>query len=210
MTGLHDATTTLAAHEAAAETCQRILQAAEAVFLEHGFHATTMDMIARQAGCAKKTIYKLFSSKETLFGTLLHRVRSRVRSIELVPDCPPEETLQAFLLAMGKVILDDSSVALTRMAIAEGGRSLMMPPFGPVERSRSPQLRLESYLARLQATGAYDFGPLDQATRLLIGMALGAFHHEILLGLIPEVDEDALTRRVARAVRIFLKGCSRA
>ena len=77
------------------------------------------------------------------------------------------------------------------------------------EHTTSPQLRLEAYLAELRATGAYDFGPVQQATRLLIGMALGAFHHAILLGLVPEVSEQALVDRVARAVQIFLRGCAR-
>ena len=44
-----------------------IMQAAKALFLEHGFGAVSMDQIARQAGVSKATVYAHFTSKEKLF-----------------------------------------------------------------------------------------------------------------------------------------------
>lgn len=45
---------------------ERILQTASQMFLTQGFKNTTMDDIAREMGISKKTLYKLFKTKEDL------------------------------------------------------------------------------------------------------------------------------------------------
>lgn len=49
------------------EVRQRILQAARAEFLEHGYDATTMSQIAKQAGCTPAMVTYYFDSKQLLF-----------------------------------------------------------------------------------------------------------------------------------------------
>ena len=184
----------------------RILAAAEAAFVAQGFHATTMDAIARAAHCSKKTVYKLFESKEELFTTLLGALRSEVEALSVPAGADPEEALRSFLVAMAGVVLRDRSVILMRIAMAEAGH---IPPAGPGPRgaeSDVARLGLERYLAALAQRGTHDFGPPHEAARMLIGMALGAFHHELLSGLKAEVPEADLRARIARSVRIFLHG----
>jgi len=50
-----------------------ILQVAEEMLAEKGFHDTSMDEIAQRVGIAKGTIYLHFGSKEDLIFTLLKR-----------------------------------------------------------------------------------------------------------------------------------------
>ena len=45
---------------------------------EHGFHATPMSMIAKQAGVAAGTIYNYFPSKEVLINQLYAEIRQKV------------------------------------------------------------------------------------------------------------------------------------
>lgn len=56
-----------------ARTEQAILQAAEDLFLERGFHGVTIDQIAAEADVAVGSIYLHFSSKEGLYLALLER-----------------------------------------------------------------------------------------------------------------------------------------
>ncbi len=49
----------------------RIRRAALDLFLEHGFHGTSMRLIARRAGVALAAIYNHYASKEALFVDLL-------------------------------------------------------------------------------------------------------------------------------------------
>lgn len=44
-----------------------ILEAAEALFLQHGFEGVSMDQIAAAAGVSKLTVYSHFGDKDTLF-----------------------------------------------------------------------------------------------------------------------------------------------
>jgi len=58
----------------------QLMAAAEDLFLDRGFVATTMSDIARAAGMSKKTLYKLFESKTELFRAMLLRgLPDRVR-----------------------------------------------------------------------------------------------------------------------------------
>ncbi|MCR0982833.1 TetR/AcrR family transcriptional regulator [Roseomonas populi] len=184
----------------------RIMAAAEAAFVAQGFRLTTMDIVARGAGCSKKTLYKLFKSKEELFQELLARSRREFERLPVAVGAAPEEALEAFLLGLAAVILRDSHIALMRIAVAEAGQ-LPRPLCGPAGEPEIARLTLDDYLAGLCRTGDYDMPDPTEAARMLIGMALGAFHHELLAGLEARVPEDALTRRIQASVRIFLRGC---
>jgi AcrR family transcriptional regulator len=52
------------------EAKKRILQKAMRLFAENGYHATTMDGIAKAVGVSKGALYLYFDSKETLFAEL--------------------------------------------------------------------------------------------------------------------------------------------
>ena len=73
--------------EQARRTRARITDAARALFLEHGFAATTIAAVAAQAGVAPETVYAIYRNKP---GLLEGVVRSAV-----FRDGEPEEVLQA-------------------------------------------------------------------------------------------------------------------
>jgi AcrR family transcriptional regulator len=50
-----------------------IIDAASRLFLEHGYAATSMDVVAQQAGVSKATVYALFESKDNLFAAMIER-----------------------------------------------------------------------------------------------------------------------------------------
>lgn len=49
----------------------QIIEAAKALFIEHGYPATTLEAIAAAADTSLPTLYRLFSSKRTLLKTVL-------------------------------------------------------------------------------------------------------------------------------------------
>ncbi len=73
--------------EKKAQTRQRLLDAAWAVFTERGFLAPTLDDIAEAAGLTKGAVYSNFDSKEELFLALLagDRERSYAPQEDLAP-----------------------------------------------------------------------------------------------------------------------------
>lgn len=188
---------------------RRLLDAARQAFVDHGYHATTMDRIAQSVGCSKKTVYKLFASKDDLFRAVMGRQRDDVIQIRPDPSLAPEDSLRDFLLRFADTILSDHSIALMRIAMAEAGRTALLGEDWCVNRPDAPRFALETYLEDLAGHAPYDFEPTLDAARMLIGMALGAVHHELMTGLEPRLPRATLKARIGRAVRIFLRGCRR-
>jgi AcrR family transcriptional regulator len=80
----------------------RILDAAQALFLRYGVKRTAIAAAAREAGIAKGTVYLYYDSKESLFRALAARLandaRARIASALLGPG-PAEERLAQALNA---------------------------------------------------------------------------------------------------------------
>jgi AcrR family transcriptional regulator len=60
-------------------TRQRLLEAAEAVFAEHGYHDASIVKLTEAAGVGQGTFYLYFSSKQEVFDELVRDLNRRVR-----------------------------------------------------------------------------------------------------------------------------------
>ena len=76
-----------------------ILEVAQAVLMEKGYHETSMDEIAAEVGISKGTLYSHFASKEELVQKLLE---NKLRSLRDVAEqiAQRDETAEARLTAM--------------------------------------------------------------------------------------------------------------
>jgi AcrR family transcriptional regulator len=187
----------------------RIFSAAEAAFTADGFHVATMDAIARRAGCSKKTIYKLFASKEELFFGLLDRSKTVVCQVRIDRAKEPEAALVEFLEECSRSLLSSDSITLLRMMMAEYTHSPALLEAAEGRGAGSARLALEGYLEELERSGRHEIGDPQQAARMLMGMALGAFHHELLIGVSASFPPEVVRERIVRAVRIYLRGTTR-
>jgi AcrR family transcriptional regulator len=66
--------------ESAALTRHRLLEAAQRVFFERGFHGTSLEAVAEEAGLTKGAVYSRFASKADLF--LAYQEERNERTIE--------------------------------------------------------------------------------------------------------------------------------
>src|SRR5436853_2210085 len=65
------------------DTRRRLLDAARRVFLRRGFHATSLDLVADEAGFSKGAVYSQFASKADLFLALVdERFTQRITEME--------------------------------------------------------------------------------------------------------------------------------
>jgi len=189
---------------------ERLLSAAETVFLENGFQVATMDAIARAAGCSKKTIYKNFTSKEQLFFEVLNRAKKAIMALQISETLPPFEALTDFVCRAAKHILDPHHIAVERMVLGEYMRTPALMHLAQAEWSQMARFALEIYFGALGEQGEYEVGDPNEDARLLMGMAIGAFHHEIQVGIRASIPEEEVRSRTRRAVQIFLAGTRRA
>lgn len=183
-----------------------LIAAAEAVFLEKGYHAATMNDVAKAAGMSKKTIYELVASKVELFFSILSDHHEKITFPTPKPGASVADILTANLLALGRFLLDPAQIALIRLILAEYTHS---PDLGRVfMRSRlvKAKARLEDALASVAREQGVPEAEAKEGSAMLFGMALGEFHIGTLIGFRPPPSRQALEQRVRRAVEIFLAG----
>jgi AcrR family transcriptional regulator len=184
-----------------------LMSAAEAVFLQKGYHAATMNDVAKAAGMSKKTIYALVESKAELFFSILADHHEKISFPVPEPGASVADILTANLLCLGRFLLDPAQIALIRLIMAEYTHS---PDFGRVfMRSRvvKTKARLEDALAGIARAQGLSATEAKEMSAMLFGMALGEFHIGTLIGFRTPPGRLALETRVRRAVEIFLAGC---
>ena len=102
---------------------ERILDAAERIFLERGFQAASLDEIAAKAPASKPTIYAHFPGKEALFAAVVVRITKRMTDFDGYSQ--EGRSVQDKLTSLGAAIVAraiEDTVGITRATIAEAPR----------------------------------------------------------------------------------------
>jgi TetR/AcrR family transcriptional repressor of mexJK operon len=189
---------------------RQLIEMAEEVFLEKGYHAATVDEIARRAGMSKKTIYVMFDSKAALFDALLS-ARLAPLAAPLPDDGRPlADILNDFLTGVARLVLSPRHIALTRLMIAESPRS----PDIEVALTRQAVCNgdgaLEVWLARQATRGVLTCEDAREAASMLFGMSVGELMLNQLVKSRSPLHEPDIARRIRASVRIFLGTFARA
>lgn len=103
---------------------EAILDAALSCFLEQGYAAASMDMVAARAAVSKATIYAHFAGKDDLFAAVINRRCEReLYSPDSWPDSGDARTvLTGVGLAVVKLLLSPDALGLYRVVAAEAAR----------------------------------------------------------------------------------------
>jgi TetR/AcrR family transcriptional regulator of autoinduction and epiphytic fitness len=137
-----------------------VLRAAVQSFCDQGYHATSMDHVAKLADVSKRTVYNHFASKDALFDQVVADLWGRVLGAASKKGAPPEapvaERLEGRALALLDGLLHPEALGLFRVVLAE---SIRTPALRRAFRSEmdpfellgiSPLLREESRRGRLR------------------------------------------------------------
>ncbi|HEX6778974.1 MAG TPA: TetR/AcrR family transcriptional regulator [Ktedonobacterales bacterium] len=174
------------------QTRERIRTAAQRLFLQQGYLATSTDAILAEAGIAsKETLYRHYASKEDLFVDVLsHLTLSQERFSAQLAEMPAPHDLPSLrqaLTTIAREILSMMSqpeyLALLRVIFAESAR---FPRLGSVFRATVPQRGMFLLTALLrqgreqQIIADIDF---DAVTHMLLGGLLAyALTYMVLAG----------------------------
>ena len=84
---------------------QRLLAAARKLFFAHGYQGVSTDMLAREAGISKSTLYKLYADKPALFAAVINAESERFHVDETyLPE--DRETCRSALIDFGLKLLE--------------------------------------------------------------------------------------------------------
>jgi AcrR family transcriptional regulator len=108
----------------------QIRAAAQELFLQHGFQATTTDAIAATASISKETLYRYYPRKEDLFLDVLRSLTVEravwVRLMERTPEPSTTRQLRALLRTIAQSLLElmlqAEYLAMLRLIVAESPR----------------------------------------------------------------------------------------
>lgn len=132
-----------------------IIEAASHIFLERGYHASSMDDIAKVAGVAKQTIYSNFENKHFLFLAVMGNECDKKYSVlrESYEKGDVLSTLENFCENFIDLISSKESIALRRLLHTESAQN---PELAKIFYENGPKLSLDelkNYLNHQQEKG---------------------------------------------------------
>jgi AcrR family transcriptional regulator len=186
------------------------LDAATTAFLEKGYANTTLDDVIARSGGSRQTLYALFGGKQGLFEALVSDRCSKIfepLALEGLPERAPDEVLVDLGVRYLDTVLEPDTLGLYRVVVAEAGSMKELGErFWEMGPGRTRAL-LAGYFARQARLGGLRLQDPEQAANEFLGMLLGPYQMQCLLGLRDRPSRDELTRFVSTAVPRFLAGC---
>ncbi|MEQ1081318.1 TetR/AcrR family transcriptional regulator [Acinetobacter seifertii] len=191
------------------EKDQKILDAATKFFLIHGFSGTTTDMIQKEAGVSKATMYGCYKNKEAMFAAVIERqCRNMQEQIILVET--QAKNLRSALTEMGKTylcfILSHSGLAFFRVCIAEAVRfPELSEKFFQVGPQRLANI-IAGYLEKSVKQGEIELSSSSEAAaNIFLSLLRSDAHLKCLTHPDYLISESEISIWVEYVVNLFLK-----
>jgi TetR/AcrR family transcriptional regulator, mexJK operon transcriptional repressor len=186
----------------------RILDVAEKLFLGHGFGATSIEAVAKQAGISKRTFYHRFPGKERLFEAVVRRLIERwLPPFDTGLLSPPDlaDALRSAAEYMLRIALTPEALALHRLVIHEAqrfpGLARIMYELG----AASGIERIANHIEPRIASGELrPMEPRFAAEQFILSVVTGPQRRALGLGMPMSASE--ITEHAGKAVTLFLDG----
>ncbi|MGO4448777.1 TetR/AcrR family transcriptional regulator [Phyllobacterium sp. TAF24] len=201
-----------------AETKHLILQVATQVLLKNGYTATRMETVAREAGVAKRTIYRFWTTKSDLLAAItaergeeiVAKVDKFLQTIhpESLDKLGLKSALEHILSEFAHIILSDQTVAFYRLVTAE---ALNFPEVATAFYREGPSrssAMVARFLEQQQKRGLIKLEDTKVAASMLLSMVTAEPFRMATLGLAGVPEDREIEARVAMAATLFLEGCS--
>ena len=191
---------------------RQVTDAAEALFLAHGYGAVSMDQVARTAGVSKATLYAYFASKDALFATIVSDKRGdEPFGEDMFPvGSPPgaidlREALEDIGQRMLRFMLRERTLSIYRIALAESAR---FPEVGMAFYASGPCVmiqRFSDWLAVLRDAGLVQADDLQSATNQFLALVRCGVFLRRSLAMPPEASEAEINDTVSAAAASWMK-----
>jgi AcrR family transcriptional regulator len=195
-----------AAHLGPERRRPQVLDAALALFLEHGYQGASMQAVADRAEVTKPVVYACFPSKEELFRALLRREEGRIlgeiqAAFGEADLADPERTLTGGFTAFLRAVAASPDV-YRLIFLQEGGGNMAVAR--RIQRGREAQVDALSLLARgWLERGSQETRTEDEldATARLLGNAIAGLAEagaRLLLSGVDDWTPESLGRELGK------------
>lgn len=188
---------------------ERIVTAAQTIFLAHGFNGATTDMIQARAEVSKSTLYRYFPTKESMFEAAMES-STRAFLANVGRRCEGATDAQSFLMQFGleflQTLLTPRALDIFRLMMMESQRFPRLGKHFYLTGPKTTADLVETWLAGAAARGELRLDNPALAAEHFIGMIRGDLYLRCLLGVTKPPSQPQLERYVAATVKGFLEG----
>nr|WP_277613840.1 TetR/AcrR family transcriptional regulator [Acinetobacter nematophilus] len=189
------------------EKRKHIVEAAKKLFLKLGYHGSSMNQIAKEAGVTKLTVYNHFQDKETLFSCAIEEtceesINARPLRLNAESDFYAH-FFQACELAMSVINLPEA-IKLEHLLLELAAEK---NPLALQFYNSSHQRMCSVWQDFFQQATTLQFIQADQIekqTNLILSLLLGVRHHEVLLGIRPIPTEQEKQQIIKESIDLFM------
>jgi TetR/AcrR family transcriptional repressor of uid operon len=183
---------------------ERIIDAAERCFVRSGFHRTTMQDVAAEAGMSPGNLYRYFKSKDAIVAGLAERDRARVGQ-DFLSLFEAKDFVASFT-ALGRKHFAEEPRERSVLCLEIWAEATRNPAFAALteEFDRDVVSRMTALFRRAQDQGAVDPSVDPEALAVLIStLANGLF---VRRAVAPSFDPDREVANVMRVIESALAG----
>ncbi|WP_346208642.1 TetR/AcrR family transcriptional regulator [Aeromonas salmonicida] len=187
-----------------------LVEATLTLLLKGGYATATVDAVAKQAGVAKKTLYRFAANRDELVAQAVRSWTDAFQpAFELDADSPDalREMLEQGLQAIASQVLSAPAVGMFRLLQHEfQGRDALLAAYqdNGIARGRAT---LANWLQRQQQLGWLRALDVAQTSDLLLAMTMAEPLRQMALGLLAPGSD--IRERIAAAVALVLPGLMR-
>jgi len=194
------------------EVDERILDAAQLVFLERGYRGASQDEIAAAARASKATLYRRFGNKEALFIAVIERNIDQAFGGGWSGGCntSPQRRLVAIGVELLSRLLTAEAVSFMRIVIAEAARFPDLARRTHEMAHRHSVEMMACALFEAPGLGGTQFPrdeqgrSRDELAQLFLDLVVLPLQFRALMGMDLERLRDESPAYVRQAVRLFM------
>ena len=186
---------------------QAAIKAATKLFLRNGYSATSMDMIAAEAGITKQTVYSHFSSKDALFTQMIVALceqKPTTRKKVSQKNTSFEKSLFELGMAILDLITESKVLATTRLVISEAVRHPKLAQFYYDSGTQRLVQMIASFLDQQNDAGITNIENTASAASYFLSILKGQYYLRMILRVKPIPSEQAKEMHVRETVALFL------
>jgi AcrR family transcriptional regulator len=192
-----------------AERRERILDAAFASFMKHGFSDSSTLDIATRAKVSKRELYALVGSKQDMLVACIAARAARMRWTPVnAPEPRDPKTLMGLLEAFGTRLLSEVThptvIAVFQLAVAEANRAPEVARAVEIQGRETNRAPLKKILSQARDSGLLD-GDCAEMAEQFMALLWGNLMLGLLLRLADPPTPSEIKRRARNAAAALLK-----
>ena len=177
-------------------------------FFERGYARATMSSVARAVGGSKTSLWRCFSSKESLFAAVADDIiksHTEAATIELSPDKPVDAVLRQFGEVLGAALVAEPMLNLYRLVVSEAAQFPHLAQLYYANGPKRGKALLAEWMSMKMESGELRLGDPHEAARQFAALCQASTHQLAILGLLTTGWEKGLAKDVDAAVRTFVR-----